>query len=71
MVRKALNLELKDRTGGALYFHRRGVTSGWAAEYWKTAAIGDLVFHKPRRGDARQGLRKTVNRGARAPGAAH
>lgn len=50
---RALNLQLKDRTRGALYFHHRNVAPGWAAEYTKTAEIGQFVFYKPRGGDAR------------------
>jgi spore germination cell wall hydrolase CwlJ-like protein len=53
VARRALNLQLGDRTGGALYFHHRGVTPGWAAEYERTAEIGQFVFYKPRGGDAR------------------
>ena len=53
IARKALNLQLTDRTGGALYFHQRNATPGWAAEYTKTAAIGEFIFYKPRGGEAR------------------
>jgi spore germination cell wall hydrolase CwlJ-like protein len=53
IARRALNLQLTDRTKGALYFHHRKVTPGWAAEYVETAEIGDFVFYKPRGGDAR------------------
>lgn len=53
IARKALNLQLGDRTAGALYFHHRDVTPGWSAEYAKTAGIGDFVFYKPRGGDVR------------------
>ena len=53
IARKALNLQLTDRTGGALYFHQRNVTPGWAAEYTKTIEIGEFLFYKPRRGEAR------------------
>jgi spore germination cell wall hydrolase CwlJ-like protein len=48
IARKALNLQLTDRTGGALYFHQRNVAPGWAAEYARTAKIGEFVFYKPR-----------------------
>ncbi len=53
IARRALNLQLKDRTGGALYFHHRNVTPGWSTEYKKTAEIGEFVFYQPRGGDAR------------------
>ena len=53
IARKALNLQLTDRTGGALYFHQRNTTPGWAAEYVKTVKIGEFVFYKPRGGEAR------------------
>lgn len=51
IARRALNLQLKDRTRGALYFHHRNVTPGWSTEYVKTAEIGDFVFYRPRGGD--------------------
>ncbi len=53
IARRALNLQLKDRTGGALYFHHRNVTPGWSTEYKKTAEIGEFVFYQPLGGDAR------------------
>ena len=53
IARRALNLQLRDRTGGALYFHQRNATPGWSREYRKTAEIGKFVFYKPRGGDAR------------------
>jgi spore germination cell wall hydrolase CwlJ-like protein len=53
IARRALNLQLKDRTGGALYFHHRNVTPGWSANYVKTAEIGEFVFYRPRGGDAK------------------
>jgi spore germination cell wall hydrolase CwlJ-like protein len=53
IARKALNLQLMDRTGGALYFHQRNVTPGWAAEYITTVKIGEFVFYKPRGGRTR------------------
>ena len=53
IARKALNLQLKDRTGGALYFHHRNVTPSWSKEYKKTVEIGEFAFYKPRGGDAR------------------
>jgi spore germination cell wall hydrolase CwlJ-like protein len=53
ITRRALNLQLTDRTAGALYFHHRQVTPSWATDYIKTVEIGDFVFYKPRGGDAR------------------
>ena len=53
IARRALNLQLADRTGGALYFHQLKVNPSWAAEYIKTVEIGDFVFYKPRDGEAR------------------
>lgn len=53
IARRALNLQLRDRTGGALYFHHRNVTPAWSMEYTKTAEIGEFIFYKPRGGDAR------------------
>jgi spore germination cell wall hydrolase CwlJ-like protein len=47
IARKALNRQLKDRTGGALYFHTRKVTPDWSREYIKTAVVGNFVFYKP------------------------
>ena len=53
IARKALNLQLTDRTGGALYFHQRSARPDWAAKYTKTVEIGEFVFYKPRGGEAR------------------
>jgi spore germination cell wall hydrolase CwlJ-like protein len=53
IARRALNLQLTDRTGGALYFHHRGVRPSWTTEYIKTVAIGEFIFYKPRGGDAK------------------
>jgi spore germination cell wall hydrolase CwlJ-like protein len=47
VARKALNLQLHDRVGGALYFHHHGVSPGWAATYVKTAEVGEFMFYKP------------------------
>lgn len=47
IARKALNGQLIDRTGGALYFHHRETTPDWAAEYIKTVEAGVFVFYKP------------------------
>ena len=53
IARKALNRQLTDRTGGAMYFHQRKVTPGWSAEYIKTVEIGEFVFYKPHGGEAK------------------
>jgi len=53
IARKALNRQLPDRTGGAMYFHQRKVKPGWSAEYIKTVAIGDHIFYKPQGGVAK------------------
>ena len=53
VARKALNLQLTDRTGGALYFHQRRSIPSWAREYIKTAEVAGFVFYKPRQDDAR------------------
>jgi spore germination cell wall hydrolase CwlJ-like protein len=53
IARRALNLQLSDRTEGALYFHHRNATPGWSTEYIKTVEIGGFIFYKPRGGDAR------------------
>ena len=53
IARKALNRQLPDRTGGALYFHDRNVKPDWADKYVKTAEIGLFRFYKPRDGDAK------------------
>ncbi|WP_160109023.1 cell wall hydrolase [Pseudomonas izuensis] len=53
IARKALNKQLPDRTGGALYFHDRTVKPEWAKEYVKTAEIGLFKFYKPQGGDAK------------------
>ena len=51
--RKALNRQLPDRTGGAIYFHQRKVLPGWSAEYTKTVEIGAHIFYKPHGGAAK------------------
>ncbi|ROL92205.1 cell wall hydrolase [Pseudomonas protegens] len=48
IARKALNQQLKDRTGGALYFHDRSVSPQWAKSYIKTTEIGHFLFYKPK-----------------------
>ena len=53
IARKALNRQLTDRTGGAMYFHQRKVTPGWSAEYIKTIEVGEFVFYKPHGGEAK------------------
>ncbi|MGC3875328.1 cell wall hydrolase [Halomonas sp. GXIMD04776] len=53
IARKALNRELADRTGGALYFHHRTVNPGWATEYIKTAEVGEFAFYTTQDGTAR------------------
>ena len=47
IARKALNGQLTDRTGGALYFHQRKATPSWSAEYIKTVEVGEHIFYKP------------------------
>ncbi|MHB8767107.1 MAG: cell wall hydrolase [Deferrisomatales bacterium] len=47
IARKALNRQLTDRTGGAMYFHQRDLAPKWAGEYTRTAEVGDHVFYKP------------------------
>jgi spore germination cell wall hydrolase CwlJ-like protein len=53
IARKALNRQLKDRTGGALYFHARKAAPDWSRKYIKTVVIGDFVFYKPPGGQAK------------------
>ncbi len=53
IARKALNGQLKDRTGGALYFHHRRVSPEWAEKYSRTADVGDHLFYRPREGKAK------------------
>jgi spore germination cell wall hydrolase CwlJ-like protein len=53
IARRALNLELPDRTDGALYFHQRTVNPSWAADYIQTVEIGEFAFYKPPSDDAR------------------
>ena len=53
VARKALNRQLPDRTGGALYFHHRKVTPQWSAKYIRTASVGEHLFYKPRRSAAK------------------
>ena len=53
IARRALNLELPDRTDGAMYFHQRKSTPSWAGEYINTAEVAGFVFYKPKGDDAR------------------
>jgi len=53
IARRALNGQLADRTGGALYFHQRKVNPDWSAKYIKTVEIGQHVFYKPHGGTAK------------------
>jgi spore germination cell wall hydrolase CwlJ-like protein len=53
IARKALNRQLTDRTGGALYFHQRNATPSWSAKYIKTVEVGEVVFYKPHGGTAK------------------
>jgi spore germination cell wall hydrolase CwlJ-like protein len=53
IARKALNKQLPDRTGGAMYFHDRTVKPVWAKEYIKTAETGMFQFYKPHDGSAK------------------
>ena len=53
IARKALNKQLPDRTGGAMYFHDRTVKPVWAKEYIKTAETGMFQFYKPLDGSAK------------------
>ena len=53
IARKALNRQLKDRSGGALYFHNRKVTPNWSNEYIKTVEVGEHIFYRPGGGKAK------------------
>lgn len=53
IARKALNRQLTDRTGGALYFHHGEATANWSMEYIKTTEIGEFSFYKPHGGAAK------------------
>ena len=53
IARKALNRQVPDRTGGAMYFRQRKATPGWSAEYIKTVEIGEHIFYKPHGGAAK------------------
>lgn len=53
IARKALNQQLQDPTGGALYFHDRNVNPEWAKAYRKTAETTHFLFYKPNQALAR------------------
>lgn len=53
VARQAINLELADHTGGALYFHHRTVSPDWASVYPRTAETGEFLFYRPEDGMAR------------------
>jgi spore germination cell wall hydrolase CwlJ-like protein len=53
IARKALNKQLPDRTGGAMYFHDRTVKPDWAREYTKTFETQMFRFYKPHDGSAK------------------
>ncbi|AGZ35537.1 cell wall hydrolase SleB [Pseudomonas sp. VLB120] len=53
IARRALNQQLKDPTGGALYFHDRNVHPEWAKAYRKTAETQHFLFYKPNQALAR------------------
>jgi spore germination cell wall hydrolase CwlJ-like protein len=53
ITRKALNRQLTDRTGGAMYFHSKTTTANWSVGYIKTLKVGDHVFYKPHGGAAK------------------
>ncbi|WP_213878700.1 cell wall hydrolase [Pseudomonas sp. dw_358] len=46
IARKALNQQLKDSTGGAVFFHDRHVTPGWGKAYIRTAETDKFIFYK-------------------------
>jgi spore germination cell wall hydrolase CwlJ-like protein len=53
IARKALNGQLTERTGGALYFHKRRSTPSWSSKYIRTVEVGKFVFYKPHEGAAK------------------
>ncbi|MGL6244579.1 cell wall hydrolase [Pseudomonas sp.] len=53
IARKALNKQLPDRTGGAMYFHDRTVKPDWARAYTKTFETKMFRFYKPHDGSAK------------------
>ena len=46
IARKALNMQLIDLTGGALYFNQKKAISRWSGEYGTIVEIGEHVFYK-------------------------
>lgn len=53
IARQALNRQLPDRTGSALYFHGEKVTPSWDNDYVQTAEFGHHRFYKPKEGKAK------------------
>jgi spore germination cell wall hydrolase CwlJ-like protein len=53
IARRALNGQLQDRTGGALYFHHQRLHPSWSNTYTRTAKVGAHLFYKPHGGDAK------------------
>lgn len=53
VARQAINLELADHTGGALYFHHRTMSPDWASVYRRTAETEQFLFYRPDDGEAR------------------
>lgn len=47
IARRALNRQLKDLTGGALYFHSKGVRPRWSKKFERTVSIGGITFYRP------------------------
>lgn len=47
VARQAINRELADHTGGALYFHHRTVSPDWASVYPRTAETEQFLFYRP------------------------
>lgn len=47
VARQALNQELPDHTGGALYFHDRTVHPPWANVFLLTAETDNFIFYRP------------------------
>jgi len=53
VARRALNLQLPDRTGGALYFYLRSAPPpSWAQQYIKTVDVDGFSFYRPPDGAA-------------------
>jgi spore germination cell wall hydrolase CwlJ-like protein len=57
IARKALNRQLKDLTGGALYFHGKGVKPSWEKDFIKTIRIDGLTFYRPPRRQLKKAIR--------------